>query len=197
MHLSRQEWAVGIFSLLYVSAFSVYYLSIRNYEFIWYAAVVILFFGLILGTIKYSKFTPIILWGLSIWGLLHMAGGSIPVGDGVLYGVQLIDFVKDGEFTLLKYDQALHAFGFGVATLVAHHLLLPRWKDGSSKALLYILAACVGMGLGALNEVIEFFVVLTVPESGVGGYYNTALDLLFNMIGAISAALVLAWNNKS
>ena len=126
-----------------------------------------------------------------------MAGGSIPVGDGVLYGVQLIDFVKDGEFTLLKYDQALHAFGFGVATLVAHHLLLPRWKDGSSKALLYILAACVGMGLGALNEVIEFFVVLTVPESGVGGYYNTALDLLFNMIGAISAALVLAWNNKS
>ena len=30
-----------------------------------------------------------------------------------------------------------------------------------------------------------------VPDSGVGGYYNTALDLLFNMIGAILAVVLI------
>ena len=42
-----------------------------------------------------------------------------------------------------------------------------------------ILAA---MGFGMLNKMIEFSTVLMVPDTNVGGYYNTALDLVSNSI---------------
>ncbi|MBF05211.1 hypothetical protein CL644_00680 [bacterium] len=126
-----------------------------------------------------------------------MAGGSIPVGDTVLYGVQLISVFTDGELTLVKYDQVVHAFGFAVATLVAHHLLAPRWKEGASKTLGYALAVGVGMGLGALNEIVEFIAVLSFPETDVGGYFNTGLDLLANMTGVLLAVGFLAHRDRN
>ncbi len=193
---TRQQWILFCFSLLYVAGFTTYYLASANYEFLWYVAVLVFFFVLLVVTLPASRFSTTILWGLSLWGLMHMAGGSIPVGDGVLYGVQLVDIAHDGEFTLIKYDQLVHAFGFGVATMVAHHLLAPRWKEGASKALLYTLAVCIGMGLGAVNEIVEFLAVLSFPETGVGGYFNTSLDLVFNTIGAVSAVIVLAFQER-
>lgn len=126
-----------------------------------------------------------------------MAGGSIPVGDTVLYGVQLIPLVANGEFTLIKYDQVVHAFGFAVATLVAHHLLAPRWKEDASKTLGYALAAGVGMGLGALNEIVEFIAVITFPETGVGGYFNTGLDLVANLVGVLIAVVYLKHRDRN
>jgi putative membrane protein len=50
------------------------------------------------------------------------------------------------------------------------------------------------MGLGALNEMIEFSAVLMVPGTNVGGYYNTALDLVSNSIGAVIAIIAVAWS---
>ena len=39
---------------------------------------------------------------------------------------------------------------------------------------------------------IEFTAVLMVPDTNVGGYYNTALDLVFNFAGALIALLILS-----
>lgn len=192
MKLTKQQWLVLVFSLTYVLGFGGYYVSLGNYEFLWYVAVLVFFFGLLLGTIRTSEFPPVILWGLSIWGLLHMAGGSIPVGDTVLYGAQVIDIIHNGEMSILKFDQVVHMFGFGVATLVAYHLMLPRWQESKSTILLAFLAAGVGMGLGTVNEIVEFIAVLSFPETGVGGYINTALDLVANMAGSLIAAFVVA-----
>ena len=196
MHFTRQQWAVLLFSLAYTLGFGGYYVLQGNFEFLWYVAILVFFLVLLVTTIHKTHFTPAILWGLSLWGLLHMAGGSIPVGDTVLYGVQLLDFVNDGEMTILKYDQVVHAFGFGVASLVAHHLLAPRWRADASRTLLYVLAALVGMGLGTINEIVEFMAVLSFPETGVGGYINTSLDMVSNMIGAIIAMVYVAWRDK-
>lgn len=196
-HFTRHEWIIFLFSLTYVVGFTAYYLLSANFEFLWYVAIMVFFGVLLIMTLRTSQFPPFILWGLSLWGLMHMAGGSIPVGGSVLYGMQLIDiFSGEGEFVLIKYDQAVHAFGFAVATFVAYHLMASRWKEGASRVLLYALAVGVGMGLGALNEIVEFIAVLTFPETGVGGYINTSLDLVFNLIGAVSAVLILAWRNR-
>ena len=196
-NFTRHQWIIFIFSFLYVAGFSTYYIASANYEFLWYVGVMLFFFVLLVATLPVSRFTPLILWGLSLWGLAHMAGGSIPVGDTVLYGVQLITVFTDGELTLVKYDQVVHAFGFAIATLVAHHLLAPRWKEGASKALKYALAAGVGMGLGALNEVVEFIAVLSFPETGVGGYFNTGLDLMANLVGVLIAVGFLAYRDRN
>jgi len=47
------------------------------------------------------------------------------------------------------------------------------------------------MGAGALNEIVEFVATVLVPETNVGGYYNTALDLVFNAAGALVAGLYI------
>jgi hypothetical protein len=50
---------------------------------------------------------------------------------------------------------------------------------------IYAYPAFASMGLGAVNEIIEFVAVLVFPQTNVGGYANTALDLVFNSFGAI------------
>jgi hypothetical protein len=50
------------------------------------------------------------------------------------------------------------------------------------------------MGFGALNEVIEFIAVLTIPHTNVGGYINTGWDLVFNLLGALTAAAAIRWH---
>jgi hypothetical protein len=194
MHLSRKQWVLALWSASYVTAFAAYFTMVRNYEFLWYVAVMLFFFALIFLTIRFTHFSIGLLWGLSLWGLLHMAGGGIRVGSEVLYALPLIPFHLDGEFTILKYDQVIHAFGFGVATIALYQLFKPRWGNGPG--LLAVSAALGAMGLGALNEVVEFTAVLVMSETGVGGYVNTGLDLVFNTIGAVSVALVLYVRDK-
>ena len=49
------------------------------------------------------------------------------------------------------------------------------------------------MGFGGLNEVIEFFLTLTLPETNIGGYINTGWDLVSNLAGATVACSLIAW----
>lgn len=128
---------------------------------------------------------PGVLWALAAWGFFHMAGGVIPIGDGrTLYNAWLLP----GH--LLRYDQAVHAFGFGYATLACGKVLrrwLPDGRVGAGPAVMVVLA---GMGVGALNEVFEFFATLVLENTNVGGYDNTGWDLVADLVGAVAAA---AW----
>ena len=185
---SKGEWALIAFSAAYIAAFALYYISERNFEFLWYVAVMVFFFVLLIATIRPAKFSIPLLWGLSTWGLLHMAGGGLQVGDHVLYAQVLLPLIQNGEMTILKYDQVVHAFGFGVATLLVHQLMgrfiMPERKGFSY----FLIIALGGMGLGVVNEIVEFIAVLMVPDNGVGGYFNISLDLVFNTLGASIAA---------
>jgi len=125
-----------------------------------------------------------------------MAGGGVRVGDSVLYALQILPIANIGDNVILRFDQFVHFFGFGVATLVGWHLLSPYLGKNINNKVLYPLIVLIGMGLGALNEIVEFAAVVVFPQTGVGGYYNTALDLVFNMFGAIAAAFVIHFRRK-
>jgi len=56
---------------------------------------------------------------------------------------------------------------------------------------LVILAVGAALGLGALNEVVEFLATLAHHGAHVGGYRNTGWDLVCNVIGAGAAGLVI------
>ena len=53
------------------------------------------------------------------------------------------------------------------------------------------------MGLGALNEVIEFFLTLTLPETNIGGYISTGWDLVSNLAGETSVCCLIAWRHHA
>ena len=190
MKLSRGHWALILLTIGYLAVFTAYYISIRNFEFLWYVVVVVVFALLIASTLNASRLPVWLLSLLSLWGFLHMAGGGIKIGDHVLYSQILFPLINTGEWGIIKYDQMVHAFGFGVTAIVFYYLVGRKTGNMIPPLWLGLLAVSVSMGMGALNEIIEFIATTIVPSTGVGGYANTSLDLVANLIGA-SIATVL------
>ena len=195
--ITRGEKVVGVFTLAYVLAFTIWFLSIGNYEFIVYIATMAILGWLVVRNLRKADFPLAILWALSIWGLAHMAGGGVPVGDSVLYSWVILPLINVGDTIILKYDQVVHFYGFGVTAWLLWHLMARHFPNLRGTATIYVYPALAAMGLGAVNEIIEFTAVLAVPETNVGGYYNTALDLVFNGAGAILAMWLVARTEKS
>jgi len=196
MLITKREWPVVIVNLIYVPVFTVVALRNLNFEFLLYVGVVLMVGGLILWKQHAVRFDLPILWGLTIWGLMHLAGGNVRVGGEVLYNLILLPLVPE-PYNILRYDQVVHTFGFGVATLVCHHLLRPYLREGIDRwGTLSFLIVLMGSGFGAINEAIEFLAQVSMPETNVGGYENTALDLVCNLIGGVLAVMFLAWRRK-
>ena len=130
--------------------------------------------------------TDLAIWGLVIFALGHVAGGMIPVGDGVLYGQWLVG-------RTVRYDNVQHAWGFGIAGRVVWEALRPRLSGATRPHLVAaVIVLLGGMGLGAVNEVVEYILTKTLPATNVGGYENTARDLIANFVGAAIAAALTA-----
>ena len=124
-----------------------------------------------------------VLWFVAAWGFAHMAGGLVAVGDGVLYNASL-------GIPLLRYDRVVHAIGFGTAAVACWQAL--RWIDPAVPLTpgVAVLIALMGMGVGALNEVVEFFASRAFAAN-VGGYVNTGWDLVANLVGCAVAGTAL------
>ncbi|MEX0933679.1 MAG: hypothetical protein WD003_00240 [Candidatus Paceibacterota bacterium] len=171
--------------------FTTIFIAQQNFEFIGYVAIVLLLLFAVLFSNKFVRYPNFVLWGLFVWSFFHMLGGVEMADGNVIYTLILIPFVAE-PYLILKYDQIIHAFGFFVATLVMYSVLYPHLKKPSSFLGVGIVVAMAGLGLGALNEIIEFFMTVLLPSTNVGGYENTALDLVFNFVGTILAAFFLA-----
>ena len=188
--IKKSEWVLILFNLLYIVAFTIYYVAKQNYEFMVYIGVLVLLFALVFAIQRRVKFPLLILWMLSVWGLLHMLGGGVHLADGtVLYRWIPIELYQgvDSEFVLLKFDQILHFYIYFVMSFVLAHLVRNKMR-GMKPIYAGIFVALASMGLSVINELIEFGAVLFLGKTGVGGYYNTLLDLLFNTLGAVVGA---------
>lgn len=137
------------------------------------------------------RFSDLVAVGLTAWAVAHLAGGIIGIeGDRVLYNAVLVPH--------LRYDNVVHFCGFGVAGIATWEVLAPRLmrRDPPARAA-GITVWLFGMGIGALNEVVEFAIALNVEDSNVGGYLNTGRDLVANMLGAAVAGVVVARRVRS
>lgn len=199
-------WPAGvvIFTGLYLLASVWGAILTGNREFVFYLVVMLL---LILGVGAVHRrvgFSRGVLWALSLWGLAHMAGGLLPVpsawaidgGQAVLYSLWIIP-------DRLKFDQVVHAYGFGTTTLVCWQGLqfILRAQTGRPRvhptAGMLTLCAASGMGFGACNEVVEFVAKLLIPNTNVGGYENTGWDLVSNLVGAIAGSAIIWYRHRS
>ena len=150
---------------------------------IFYAVFMVVAFALVAVTYTHFRLRPLTLWGLSLWGVAHMAGGLLSVGGDVLYHFDLI-------LSMLRFDQVVHAFGFGFAAAACWDVL-GEVITQDRPAARSVLALLGGLGFGAINEAIEFLVTRIDPSSNVGGFVNTGFDLLFNTLGCALAASAL------
>ena len=74
---------------------------------------------------------------------------------------------------------------------------MDKIKPSLNRLVFYVALLAIGMGIGAGNEIAEFSAVLFIERTGVGGYYNTAWDLVFNSLGALLGVIVIAFQNRS
>jgi uncharacterized membrane protein len=194
---------LAAFTALYMIAAVVGSMAQGNQEFIFYIVVMLVLIGAVTLVHRAVSLTSALLWALSIWGLLHMAGGLVPLPKGWPYnGDQAVLYSWWIIPQKLKYDQIVHAYGFGTTTWVCWHSLKSILQRAGGLQLkptfgLLVLSAAAGAGFGALNEVVEFIAVLTIPNTNVGGYENTGWDLVANLIGATTAAVMIRFSAKS
>ncbi len=194
----RKHPGLFVFTMSYILAAGARALATDNREFLMYLAQMLVLIGLILWAHRRARFSAGVLWGLSIWGMLHMAGGLVPVPveraqtdpgaeSAVLYSLWLIGPDR------FKYDNLVHAYGFFMATMACwqamRRYLGQRARPGLAFA---VILASAGMGLGSVNEIIEFIASELFPDNNVGGYRNNSIDLIYNAIGA-AAASAFVW----
>lgn len=185
-HARAVKWIV-YFTLFYVSGFGLAAIARGDVEFIYYTALLSVAITVILLIHKRFQFYPFVLMALSGLGLLHLLGGNYFIGNIRLYDFFLIPHV-------FRYDNFVHMVGSGIMTMLAYAMLNPVVKNNLKRNDLYfvILLVLVSLGLGAVNELVEFFgVILFDVGNMVGGYTNTLLDLVYNTIGSIIIAVLL------
>ena len=172
-----------------------------NLEFVIYVAVIIVIMGSVLLTVSYTDFPHWLLWLLSFWGLMHVLGGAVQIDGGVLFGYHIYPFLDlGGDFYILKYDQVVHMYLYGVVAMMAYHLLRNILAIKNHTKLIILMAIMASVGVSALNEIMEFLIAVTVERNGVGGYENAMLDLIFNLSGAVIATglmVLLSLKRKS
>jgi hypothetical protein len=189
---------VACFTVAYMLVALVAALILQNREFAFYIATMVVIIAAVAVVHRRVVLTAGALWALSAWGLAHMAGGLVPMPaawpyeppHAVLYSLWLIP-------DRLKYDQIVHAYGFGVMAWVCWQGL--RSVSGARHPTpgTLVLAGAAATGFGALNEVIEFAATRIIPDTNVGDYVNTGWDLVANLVGVVVAVAIIALRGRT
>ncbi|GAA1477049.1 hypothetical protein GCM10009623_14950 [Nocardioides aestuarii] len=180
------------FSALYLAAGSVWFLRTANSEFVIYVLVIVVLLGGVLRAQRTAQWPTWMLWGFSIWGLMHVLGGAVEIGDHVLFAQHLVPFIdRGGDFYVLKYDQVVHGYLYGLVAMMSHHVLRHVFAIRGHDVAVAVSAVLIALGISSLNELMEFLISLTMAN-GVGGYDNTMLDFCSNFTGAVVATAVYA-----
>ena len=97
---------------------------------------------------------------LAVDAALHLAGGLVAVGNDVLYNASIGPRVTSLHTHILQYDHFVHAFGAFLATpRCGRCSRLPR-RPRSDRRNVMVLCVIAGLGIGAVNEVIEFLATI-------------------------------------
>ena len=180
------------FTACYITIFTFISLIKRNYEFLFYTFIISILLFIIIKYYRKVKLTRYILLGLTILGALHIFGGNVFFVGTRLYEIWLIP-------SILRYDNFVHAFGSFVITFIVYSLLNRNISDNihNNNFMLSLLLVSIAMGVGAFNEILEFMAVLFLGvQTQVGDYFNNALDLIFNLLGAIIACFFIIKDAK-
>lgn len=176
------------FLYLYIVAFALVAYSHRNHEFFYYSIVYLFLLVVVRLFQKRYKFglqlPGTLLLGFAVFAALHMAGGMVYIRGIRLYDLRIL---------AIHYDNIVHALGSFLITIASFNLIFPYFDKRifSKRLYLLIVLLLISLGVGSLNENLEFSAFVFLKAEGVGGYVNNALDLVFNLVGAVAGCIVV------
>ena len=170
-------------------------LLFKNYEFLLYAITVTFVIALLFATDQYFKYSKTGLWLFNSWLVLHILGGLAYYQGIRFYDLMLLDIVGE-PYQILKYDQFVHFYCYIAISILMWNVVHKIAKDNANYLVICIITILAASSLGAINEIIEFIAAITLDRSGVGGYMNTLIDLVANLLGAITGTLYMYTKNN-
>jgi putative membrane protein len=183
-------WLVIFFTILIWSGLN------PKDQFTWFLEVVPALIGFVLLVLSYKKFplTPLLYSLILIHMIILMVGGHYTYAE-----VPLFDWIKEVlDQSRNNYDKVGHfAQGFIPAILAREILLRKKIVEGSKIWLNYIIVSIV-LAFSAFYELVEWWVALATGDDaeaflGTQGYiWDTQSDMMFALIGAITALLLLS-----
>lgn len=152
----------------------------------------VLVIGALIAWLRRAALPDLLAIGLAIAAILDLAGGLINVGHNVLYNASIGPYINGLVTHLLQYDHVVHAYVSFITAFACWVILAAPHAVANHRRELVILVVGAALGLGALNEVVEFLATLAHHGAHAGGYWNTGWDLVFNLIGATAAGLAIS-----
>ena len=143
-------------------------------EFLVYAVVIICGIIILWRLFRRYPFDATLLVLLQLGIIMHFAGAFVQINGGRLYDVDLLG---------IRYDKYVHFVNAFSATLLVSRLF--QIQHIAPTGFNSVFLVMVVLGLGAVVEIVEYGVVLTVPNNGVGGYDNNMQDLIGNLCGSV------------
>lgn len=144
-------------------------------EFFIYAGVIIAGIGLLWSVFRRYAFDAQVLAWLQLGILMHFCGAFVTIDGGRLYDAHLLG---------VRWDKYVHLVNaFAACALVSR---LFQIQHIALTTVNRVFVGLVVLGLGAVIEIVEYGVVLTVPRQGVGDYDNNMQDLIANLCGAVA-----------
>ena len=163
---------------------------LQNHEFLLYAVTVAILAFILYRTGRYFGFSQAGLWLFNVWLILHICGGLASYQGVRFYDLVLVNLVGE-PYYILKYDQFVHFFCYVVMSVLMWSVVQKIAKKKANRVVVCVVTILAASSIGALNEIIEFLAVVALGTDGVGGYTNTAIDLVANLLGAIAGTLYM------
>ena len=171
-------------SFVLAALLTVLTLVFRNHEFLIYAITVLVLVAVLYKTDRHFRFSRLGLWLFNGWLVMHSLGGLASYQGVRFYDLMLLDLVGD-PYHVLKYDQFVHFYCYVAISVLMWSVVRKIAKPNANGLSLCVINVLAASSLGAVNEIVEFLAVILLGSEGVGGYTNTAIDLVANLLGAI------------
>jgi len=128
----------------------------------------------------YIPFAPVV--GIALIGVFNYISDYIIINDVKLYNYSM---------GFLRTDMIVHLLVAFSVTIIIYHILYHQFK--TKKITLIILSVLGTLGLGTLNEIFELVGIIIFKTPLAADYYNNAIDLVSNLIGALTASVYIYW----
>lgn len=144
------------------------------HEFFIYATALMISIALLWRYFRHSDLPGLLLLLVQAGILLHFFGAFMIVDGHRLYDAFILG---------VRYDKYVHFTNAFVACVFLQRLFVTEKFPLTRLGFLIIVLST--LGLGALVEILEYWVVKTVPHNGVGDYDNNLQDLFSNLLGCL------------
>ena len=175
-------------SFVVLIAFMIYAAIIKNVEFFYYGLIIIPSLFFVFSIRKKIKLKSKYVTYLSLAAILNFIGGLVRINGVRLYDISIF---------FLGYDYIVHfLFSFIMVFIIyglfGHYFKFPKKFQ---KIYMFIILTFLVAGMSTIVEMLELIGVIYLNSPGVGGYVNNSLDLIFNLLGAIVASLVIVFGD--